>query len=144
MLDSERHDLFVELLERHQSQLFGYLLALVRNLTDAEDIFQQTCLVLWKKFDQFDVGTSFPRWASTIARLEAMNFLKAKRRSPLRFSEDLHEKLAAVQIDDGEISGPGRTEALANCLEKLVPADRSIVEACYGGESSVREIAQQL
>ena len=41
-------------LARHQSQLFGYIYSLVRDLDDADDLFQQTSLVLWDKFDQFD------------------------------------------------------------------------------------------
>ena len=42
------------LLRQHQTQLFGYIYSLVRDLDDADDLFQQTSLVLWDKFDQFD------------------------------------------------------------------------------------------
>ena len=41
-------------LRQHQTQLFGYIYSLVRDLDDADDLFQQTSLVLWDKFDQFD------------------------------------------------------------------------------------------
>jgi RNA polymerase sigma-70 factor (ECF subfamily) len=42
---------FAELLRRHQTQLFGFIYSLLRDLDDADDLFQQTSLVLWDKFD---------------------------------------------------------------------------------------------
>ena len=50
---------FAALLARHQAQLFGYIHSLVRDLDDADDLFQQTSLVLWDKFDLFDPSRSF-------------------------------------------------------------------------------------
>ena len=49
----DRHNLFAELITTHQSQLYGYIFALVRNRDDAADLFQSVCVVLWKKFDSF-------------------------------------------------------------------------------------------
>src|SRR5689334_17876152 len=50
---------FAALLRQHQNQLFGYIYSLVRDLDDADDLFQQTSLVLWDKFDLFDPSRSF-------------------------------------------------------------------------------------
>ena len=50
----DRQAEFAALLRQHQTQLFGYIYSLVRDLDDADDLFQQTSLVLWDKFDQFD------------------------------------------------------------------------------------------
>ena len=36
---------------------------LVRDLNDADDLFQQTGLVLWRKYEQFDPSRSFVAWA---------------------------------------------------------------------------------
>ena len=45
MNDQERHILFSELIARHQSELYGYIFAIVRNWEDANDLFQSVCLV---------------------------------------------------------------------------------------------------
>ena len=51
--------LFAALLRENRSRVFGYLLALVQNLSDAEDLYQQTALVLWEKFSQYEPGYRF-------------------------------------------------------------------------------------
>ena len=56
MTEQDRHNSFVELLTRHQSQLYGYIFALVRNREDAADLFQSVGLILWRKFDSFRPG----------------------------------------------------------------------------------------
>ena len=70
------------MLARHQSQLFGYIYSLVRDLDDADDLFQQTSLVLWDKFDLFDPSRSFVGWACGVARYEVLNFLRSAEPEP--------------------------------------------------------------
>src|SRR5690606_3269633 len=65
-------DEFIRLLSQHQSQLFGYIFCMVRSLPDTEDVFQQTAVVLWNKFDDFTPGTSFVAWAKCVARNNAL------------------------------------------------------------------------
>jgi RNA polymerase sigma-70 factor (ECF subfamily) len=43
---------------------------------DTQDIFQQTSLVLWEKFDSFETGSNFAAWSCRAARYTAMNFLR--------------------------------------------------------------------
>ncbi len=71
---SARKAEFAEQLARHHGQLLGYIYSLVRDLDDAEDLFQQTSLVLWDKFDQFDRSRSFVAWACGVARYEVTEF----------------------------------------------------------------------
>src|SRR3954454_14146141 len=95
----DRRAQFSERLLRHQTQVFGYLYSLVRNLDDADDLFQQTCLVLWNKFDQFDPSKSFAAWACGVARFEVSNFLRSRGRQRLYFSDDLNLLLIDAQPD---------------------------------------------
>jgi RNA polymerase sigma-70 factor (ECF subfamily) len=137
--DSER---FIELLAQHESQLFGYLFALTHNLEDARDLFQQTSLVMWKKFAAFEAGTNFGGWACQVARFEAMNFLRAKRRSRALSDDTLVEELANVVARE-EISLE-RQQALSNCLGKLPIHERQLVDLCYGPRSAIKDVAEQL
>src|SRR5262245_41105154 len=81
---------FAELLRRDQSRLLAYLHSLVRDLDDAEDLFQQTTVILWKKFSDFDRARSFFAWAAGVARFEAANFLRTRGRHRLYFSDELN------------------------------------------------------
>jgi RNA polymerase sigma-70 factor (ECF subfamily) len=141
---SEKHVEFTRHLEPVQAKLFAYLHSLVRDLEDAEDLFQQTCLILWRKYGEFDASRSFFSWACGVARLEAANFLRSRSRSRLYFSDDLnlllldaHEQLPRDELEE-------RREALAGCVEKLRQRDRKLVEECYGDPSGVALVAQRL
>jgi RNA polymerase sigma-70 factor, ECF subfamily len=132
---------FAELLRRHQTQLFSYIYSLVRDLNDADDLFQQTSLVLWDKFPQFDPNRSFIGWASGVARYEVLNFLRARSRNRLYFSDALnlalieaHESFEAELLVD-------RREALAGCMNKLRDRDRELLDACYGRSICIQELA---
>ena len=54
----------------------GYIYALVHNMNDAEDIYQQTSVILWRKFEEYEAESDFFRWASIIARYEVLNFFR--------------------------------------------------------------------
>ena len=143
MTGDSRQRTFAEQLRLHQVQVFGYIYSLVRNFDDADDLFQQTSLAMWNKFDQFDRSRSFVAWACGVARFEVANFLRARSRQKLYFSDDLSLLLAEVQ-DPGESPGAAdRREALAGCLGKLRRRDQELVEACYGAESRMPEVARE-
>jgi RNA polymerase sigma-70 factor, ECF subfamily len=139
----KRTEEFVELLSSHQRQLLGYIFTLVRNMDDAEDLLQQTNLVLWRKFDEYRSGTDFIRWACCVAHLEVLSFLRRKRRDPLRLDERLLLHLADRRLDRARLHDHYR-DALQRCMERLSAADRQLLGVCYGGTSSIKEIAAKL
>lgn len=144
ILQRQQHESFVKLLREHQGQIFGYILALINNLNDADDLFQRTCLVMWRKFDEFDLDTNFVRWGCAVARLEVLDFLRAHRRKPLLFSDDLQQQLAVLQSEADADAIIERQLALTACLAKLSTTDRSMVEMCYGHDVMVGEAAERL
>jgi RNA polymerase sigma-70 factor, ECF subfamily len=134
---------YAALLRQHQTQLFGYIYSLVRDLDDADDLFQQTSLVLWDKFDQFDCGKSFINWACGVARYEVLNFLRTRSRKRLYFSDELnlalveaHESLEQERLEE-------RRSALAGCMNKLRQKDRELLEACYERSASLPDVARE-
>jgi RNA polymerase sigma-70 factor (ECF subfamily) len=132
---------FAELLREAQSRLFGYIHSLVRDLDDADDLFQQTTLILWNKFDDFDLRRSFLSWACGVARLEACNFLRSRGRQRLYFSDDLNLLLAEAQEELTHDELDERRDALAACVEKLRQRDRQLLDECYGHEGGVTAVA---
>jgi RNA polymerase sigma-70 factor (ECF subfamily) len=132
---------FAEFLRQNQMRLYGYIHSLVRDLNDADDLFQQTTLILWKKFGDFDRQRSFFSWACGVARLEVANFLRARGRQRLYFSDNLNLLLieAQAEMDDEELAD--RRDALARCVEKLRQRDRELLTECYGNSSGVPEAA---
>jgi RNA polymerase sigma-70 factor, ECF subfamily len=123
--------------------LFGYLWAMVRDANDAEDLYQQTSIVLWKKFGEYRDGTSFFSWALAAARYEILNFLRVRKRRR-QFSAELNARLSEVFDDLNTDLLQVRLDALRDCKEKLGENDRRLLDACYGNTLTFRETAIQL
>lgn len=132
---------FAECLHQHQAQLFGYIHSLLRNLSDADDLFQQTTLILWRKFGEYDRQRSFLSWACGVARFEIANFLRSRSRQQLYFTDEISLLLIEAQeaLKQDEIDS--RREALAKCTAKLRATDRKLLEDCYGESAGVAAVA---
>ena len=141
---SSRNEQFLELLAEHESRLFSCLFALVRNMDDAEDLYQQTLLTAWEKFDQFEPGTNFHAWASKIARYKALSFLQSRRDERLCFSEQIVSTLAERQADEDIDASHARTRALSGCMQKLSDKDRQLVDLSYGSDLPAAAVAEQV
>ena len=63
---------FVQLLTSHQSRLYAYVLSLLGNRTQAEDVMQETNAVLWRKAHDFKLGTNFGAWMLKVAHFQVM------------------------------------------------------------------------
>src|SRR6476660_7128207 len=94
------HDRFMEQFVRSQDRVYAYIVTLLPNRTDAEEVFQQTSLALWKKWPQYDPTRDFIRWACGMAHLEVAALLR-KRSAPgaSSLSEDVLVELAHTRLD---------------------------------------------
>ena len=63
----DRTQEFLELLTTHDRALGVYVHSLVQDVHDADDILQQTKMILWRCFEQFETGTNFLAWARKTA-----------------------------------------------------------------------------
>lgn len=141
--DQERAD-FARVFAQHDRWLFGYLLTLLGNPTDAEDVFQETCVVLWREYRSFDPSTNFMKWAGTVAFNQVRRFRRSLSRREKTLSDDVINLLSAEALDRSDVL-EARRLALHGCLQKLPPSDRLIVEQCYaGGRGTIREAAIRL
>jgi len=138
MADSQAE--FVRLLTQHSSRIFGFLLALCFNRTDAEDVFQNTSVLLWEKFDSYAPGTNFLAWACRIAYFEVL-YDRRKNRRVKTLSDAAWESLAsdALRVTDRQ---DDHQESLAECLDRLPATDRDLLEQKYYSQRSVAEIAE--
>lgn len=136
----ERTEEFVQLITQYQSLIRGFIFTLLPHRTEADDMFQRTSIVLWRKFGQFQAGTDFGAWACQIAKFEIRNFLRVKQRDRLCFSDDLLSSLADMRATlDSELEL--RREALRHCVTKLRASDKQIVHKCYGTQSTTAKDA---
>lgn len=90
------------LIAQHQGSLQAFLRSLVPMGGEVEDVLQRVNLVIWRKREQFEIGTNFKAWAFAVARWEAMSYLKQRKRdSWLLFDSEL------AQLVEEELSQRG-------------------------------------
>lgn len=140
----QRETLFTDLVTKNQARIYAYIYALVQNAADTEDIVQQTLLVLWRRFDDFEQGSDFCAWAMTAARFEVLNFRRAGRQ-PSPFTDELLNRIVdrAQAMTGAELDEP-RRDALRVCLDELAPADRELLDLRYSQDQMVKAIAAKL
>ena len=134
---------FLEAFTRCQRSVFLYILSLIPRPLDAEEILQETNLVIWAKSDQFQPGTNFRAWACQIAYFEVLKFREKKHRDKLEFSTELMDVIAAESLQHSEQLDRRRV-ALAECLAKLRESDRSLIQARYSPEGDGPSFAQKV
>src|SRR5436189_50398 len=133
---------FVRLFLQNQRRIYGLILALVPKGSDADDILQESCAVMWQKFDEFDPGTNFAAWALRIARYQVMADYTTQRRQKARLSDETIEAVVdrmAARTDRED----ARSVVLDGCLEDLPEPDRQMIELRYRAGASVEEVARR-
>jgi RNA polymerase sigma-70 factor (ECF subfamily) len=130
---------FLTQVTRAQRSLYGFITSLVWQSGDADDVLQETNLVLWRKAGEFDPGQDFMAWALRIAQLQAMAHLKKQRRR-FAFDDDLLAQLADESLTE-QCENDRRRAALTTCLKKLSDAQRRLISQRYEPGASVNSLA---
>lgn len=136
-------DAFVGLLVQHRHSIYAFIAKQLVNPADAEDVFQKTSIVLWRKMEQFDNTGSFFHWACGVAFNEVRNFRTTQRRSRLRFDDELVQLLAEESAEEENLS-VARLAALRECMNRLSDRQQQIFRSCYAGADTITEVARQL
>lgn len=130
------------LMTQHQRRIFSYIYTLVPDRHDAQDLLQETSLLICEKFHEFELGTDFVAWACQIAywrvRAARLKFARAK----VIFDDEVFKAVSETSLAmAAELDA--RHEALEACLAKLHPRDRELVIRRYEGGSDVETVAKQ-
>ena len=140
--NEDRTEQFVRLWSKSARRVHSYILTLVPQPSDADDIFQEVGAVLWRKFEEYEPGSNFVAWARRTAYNKVLQFYQQRRQAPSLLDTqfiDVIDELATEQSADLE----RRYEALADCLNSLGERDRQMIELRYSPDSTTRGIAEQ-
>jgi RNA polymerase sigma-70 factor, ECF subfamily len=143
MADPKRYEEFARLIRLNTRQVLAYVNALVLDWNDADDLFQETCLVLWQKFDEFRPGTNFLAWALRIADHKVMKF-QAMQSRHLAFTASLRDTLKTDFVGQGSDEPSANLTALSGCMDRLPPSDQRILKLCYVESIPIRQIADAI
>jgi RNA polymerase sigma-70 factor (ECF subfamily) len=140
----QRRDAFARLFAKYDRWLFSYLVTLLANPAHAEEVFQEVCVVVWRMYDQFELGTDFVKWVSVIAHNQVRKFRRQAKRTGFQLSDEASERLAADAARGADLFD-FRRDALRQCLAKLAARDRQLVQQCYSESSAnFKSVAEEL
>lgn len=134
---------FVRLMMLNERKLFSYILSLVPNWSDADEILQGTALRLWEGFDKYEEGTQFLAWARRVAYYEILSHRKRSQRSRLIFSPELLQTLSE-ESQELDLEADERMDALKKCLDSLSKDSKKLLAMYYAEESKMEDVARQL
>lgn len=142
---AENIEEFVLLMTRHQRKIWWFINSLLPAPNAADDVLQETSLVLWRKWDQFDTDREFLPWACGVARLQVLRFVRENRSKREYLDETVMAEIADVA--EKRIHHLARVEtqveSLRECIKALGDKDREIVEARYLRSLTVKQVADQ-
>ena len=139
--------LFEILVRENADSLTAFLRASVRDASTADDLFQETMLIAWKRIGEYDRERPFGAWLRGIARrLVLAHWRKSAREVPLsneRVLDFLDRRVAQVDRQPGDTLEE-KIAALRDCIEGLTPLYREPIELHYRQRSTTERIAARL
>jgi RNA polymerase sigma-70 factor (ECF subfamily) len=129
------------LFARHHVRVYRFALRLVRDEQSAEDLISEVFLAVWRHAAKFEGRSAASTWLLAIARFKALSWLRK------RGDEEPDDAAAAAIEDTGDnpeiaIGKKQQGEILRNCLARLSPAHREIIDLVYYQGMAIGEIAQ--
>jgi RNA polymerase sigma-70 factor (ECF subfamily) len=134
--------LFLRLFLQNERRLYAYILTLLPNRADADDVLQEASLVMWDKFEDEHPPADFVAWGCRIAYYKVLDFRKKRQRSRVFFSQALLERLAETAVEQAAtLQLDERREALEDCLAKLRPRDRDLLTRRFAEGATTQSTA---
>lgn len=134
---------YVSLLTKAQIDLYAFICMLLGHRDDAEDILQETNLMLMRHAAEYDGQRAFLPWAKAFAYNQVRKYLKSRSRSPLVFSGELVDAIADDALRE-EGADRHELELLDRCIKKLTPAQRGLIQNRYFEDQSVESLAGRM
>lgn len=148
MVSERRHNLghadYIRLLMENQVKVVNYIQMLVQDFHDAEDIFQESAAIAWEKFDTYELGTNFAAWMVAIARNRILYYWEKRKRSVVHYSSDTLESIESHVLRKSTKDTLERLHIMKDCVEKLSPRDRELIQMRYASQTTVKKLAEQL
>lgn len=132
---------FIELFEAERKRLYAYIYAYVMDKTVADDIFQETSMILWREFEKFELGSSFTKWSNGIVFNRIRVYRRENKKHSLCLSDELLQEISSNL--DYETSSENKWNALQFCRAQLSLPDQRLYEYFYVKNLDAQSIADK-
>lgn len=141
--NNKKTEVFLSLLMTNQRKINSYILSVVPNFNDADDIMQETITVMWRKFDQFQIGSDFAGWGVKIAYFCVLNHRRQKSKDAAMLNDNIFQQISDIARRRQTMTDE-RIKHLRKCIEKLKAEDQVFLKARYEQNTSAKNLSLQL
>jgi RNA polymerase sigma-70 factor, ECF subfamily len=125
---------------RHHVRVFRFVLRLIGDESLAEDLATEVFLDVWRHADRFEGRSAVSTWMLGIARFKALS--ARRRRAVELFDEEIGKTIEDPADDPAIVLEKNDTSrVIRNCLKRLAPHHREIIDLAYYHEKSLEEVA---
>lgn len=134
------------LVRENADRTMVFIRSIVRNGTEAEDVFQEAMLVAFRRLKDFDRSRPFGPWVRGIAVKVALARARRAGSSPV-IDPAIIDGVSRQMEQWDEFDRPqfeGVLERLAECMQALTSEQQECVHLAYRLDVPLRAIAEQL
>jgi RNA polymerase sigma-70 factor (ECF subfamily) len=128
---------------RHNTRVYRFVLRMTKNPALSEDVTSDVFLEVWRRAGAFKAKSQVTTWLLAIAYHKAVSALRRRRETRLDpLTQDAVDAVADPG-DDAEtaLAKRDRGEIVRQCIGRLSPAHRAIIDLVYYHGKSVTEVA---
>ena len=142
--ECQDRDAFAKLFQHFAPRLKGYLLRLGSDAGAAEELMQETFVLIWRKAGQFDPArASASTWVFTIARNARIDAFRRDRRPEIDL-EDPALVPDPIEPPDDAVNRHQSATRLTAAMQQLSEAERAVLHLSYFEDLSHGKIAERL
>lgn len=139
---------FAELVRLHQANIRYFLARFTSDSSVVDDLSQEVFLTAYRKLPDFKNDSTFSTWLHGIAKNKALHFLRSESRRKAREKKSFEASLMEWKANALEGENPDEQEVylelLEECLGKLTPEGKDVIEQYYFQAKSSDEVGDQL
>lgn len=143
MDDQQTRDRVLKAALACQPALTAYAYAMLSDYAAAQDVVQDTFVVVARKYAEFEEGTSILAWCRTIVRLQVLTYTRKNRRVQMVEDRVLQEAMDAA-FAKHQSDSPVGLDHLRECLSKLPDSGRELIRLRYEEHAAYLEISKAL
>jgi RNA polymerase sigma-70 factor, ECF subfamily len=139
---------FAEFYDRHATLLFSVASKILREPGDAEDVLQETFVLIWEKAASFDpkLGKA-SSWAAVLVRNKAIDRIRASQRRS-RLNDEAGAEMAIARETDSTVNeavhGHDKAKMIQTAIVELPEEQRHAIELAFFSGLTQHEISKKL
>jgi RNA polymerase sigma-70 factor, ECF subfamily len=136
-------DAMHQVFRRFKTPVYRFALRLVANEHSAQDLVSEVFMDVWRTAGAFEGRSEVSTWLLAITRNKALALMR--RRSPEALDDDVAEEIED-EADGPEVAVQKQQvrSILLECIERLSPMHREIVDLVYYHGRSIEQVANIL